>query len=506
MDIHCFVPRGFDGHLVTVEVDIRRGIPGTDIVGLPGGAVREARERVRTATRNVGLVYPQDRVIINLVPAGVPKVGASFDLAIALAVLHASGQLPSRGYPAILALGELQLNGSLRPVSGVLAAIVAAREAGIRHVILPHANVAEASIISGLVIRGAGTLEEAVAAVDPSAPPAGATEIDHDDSTVEAPSFGNSDFREMRGHPLVKRVSEIAAAGGHSLLLVGAPGVGKSLALSCYPSILPDLQGDRAVEATRIHSLAGTLKANGGLMRRPPVRRPHQSATLEGLIGGGSMVLPGEASLAHGGVLCLDEALEFAPRALQSLRQPLQDGSVCIVRAGEQYWFPADFQLLLATNPCPCGYRDSATTRCLCSELEISRYWKRLGGALLDRIELRLAIPPISGDILSDETTECSADLRGRVREARAAQRSRFGEGLLNATAAYGALRERAALEPEAESLLRSGASHLRLSNRGLIQALRVARTIADIEQSREVRDLHVSEALQYRRYAAQWE
>lgn len=517
MHIHCFVPRGYQGHLVTVEVDIRRGIPGTEIVGLPGGAVREARERVRTAIRNCGLLYPQDRIIINLVPAGVPKTGASFDLAIALAILQASGQLRQEDADAhsppaagILALGELQLNGEIRPVSGVLAAVVAARHEGIRRVVVPSANSGEASITPGLQVQAVRALPDALRPFS-EAPSGAPRSHPPTEAAPGVPLHGGGeasdvDFAELRGRSLVKRVAEVAAAGGHSLLLVGPPGVGKSLALSCYPGILPDLAGERAIEATRIHSIAGTLRNGAGLLRRPPVRRPHHSASREGLIGGGAMVLPGEVSLAHGGVLCLDEVLEFPPRVLQSLRQPLQDGSVTIARAGEQYWFPAEFQLVLATNPCPCGYRNSEVARCLCSEMETARYWKRLGGALLDRIELRLEITGKNGDLLSAGKTEGSAPMRERVAAARTRQRERYdGEGT-NASVAYSTLRSRADLPERAEALLRAGAQHLRLSNRGVTQALRVAHTIADLDAKEVPDELCVSEALQYRRFAARWE
>ncbi len=558
MTVHCFVPRGFEGHLVTVEVDIRRGIPGTDIVGLPGGAVREARERVRTAIRNVDLWYPRDRVIINLVPAGVPKIGASFDLAIAVAVLAASDQLSldalaAAGESAILALGELQLNGRIRPVAGVLAAVAAAREAGIRTVLLSPENADEAAIAADVAILPVGTLPTAVAAL---ADPDGRVHrpaVESPPQNRRPPSYRTPDFAEMRKSPLIKRVCELAAAGGHSLLLVGSPGVGKSLALSCYPSILPEMPEDVAITATRIHSLAGTLGAHGGLLSLPPVRRPHHSASVQGLIGGGSMVLPGEVSLAHGGALCLDEALEFPPRVLQGLRQPLEEQRVSIVRAGEQYQFPAAFQLLMATNPCPCGYLNSTLGRCLCSEQEIARYWKRLGGALLDRVELRLEVAAVPEAFLPmnrgepegvdgghgdakrplgetwggaeeqsqsgrkaatlaeveespQEQPERSREMLTRVSEARARQYHRYGGSTLNAGASYSRLRECVQPEDSAARMLESGGRSLRLSNRGLIQAMRVARTIADLDGAERVDAVAISEALQYRRYAAQWE
>ena len=515
METHCFVPRGYEGHLVTVEVDIRPGIPGTDIVGLPGGAVREARERVRTAVRNVGLRYPQDRVIINLVPAGVPKTGASFDLAIALAVLAASEQIHPDPDQHVVALGELQLSGRLRPVAGVLAAVVAARSAGIRNVLVPSANAAEAAITPGVTVFPVDTLPEAIAAVAPGTtgrrivPYAGPHRDTSQDGEAR-PECGTgsaeTDFLEVRGQPIAKRVCQIAAAGGHSLLLVGPPGVGKSLILSCFPSILPSLVGTRAIEATRIHSLAGTLRDRGGLLSRPPVRRPHHSASVEGLVGGGVRVVPGEVSLAHGGVLSLDEALEFPPRVLQSLRQPLQEGHVSVVRAGEQYWFPAEFQLLMATNPCPCGYRNSPAGRCLCSELEIARYWKRLGGALLDRIELRLEMVPEGDELYRGTPTESSEDLAHEVAAARERQQRRYGDDLLNVSVPYSRLRRLAGLTSTAEEVLRAGGSHLRLSNRGVLHAVRVARTIADLDGKDGVDEVCVSEALQYRRYAAEWE
>jgi magnesium chelatase family protein len=543
------MPYGAGGIIIRVESDIRRGIPGVDITGLAEGAVREARERVRAAFRNSGFSFPLDRILINLAPAGLRKDGAALDLPIALSVMAAAGLAPVSG--EILVMGELELSGSIRPVRGVLAAIAAGLNEGIAEFIVPAENAREAAILAedrnsrqSVRFFTAATLAEAVHALfirqeSGGFPPPLLDETGAAD--LNAAACGNTavfdstaacvgDFADVQGQGVYKRALEIAAAGGHNMLVFGPPGAGKTMLARRMPSIMANLTSDEAVEVTRLYSLAGPSRSdspgfspNNGfidhLISRPPFRSPHHSASAEGILGGGRTPRPGEISLAHFGVLFLDEAPEFKANVLQALREPLEDRVISISRAEGPVRLPAEFQLLLAANSCPCGRlgmrnSDFSSGGCLCSHEEIRRYWRKFGGALLDRIELRVAvIPPkisemggsAAPDLLykSDNGGERSRDIAQRVLTAVEIQRQRYkGAGIRrNALLPAGRIQTFCPMSHQAESALHKALARLGLSGRAYHGVLRIARTIADLEGRETITTEHILEAVQHRRY-----
>lgn len=495
---------GIDGRVITVEVDVSAGLPAFDVVGLPDAAVRESRERVRSALRNAGYDFPLRRVTVSLAPASVRKAGSGLDLPIALGVLAATGQIPNAALDGAAVLGELGLDGSLGRVRGVLPIAMACRDAGLRRLVLPWENAAEAALVDGLQIVPAPSLGAAVEMLIGRRPPLGVPSAGPGAAGGGEAPRDLPDLADVKGQALAKRGIEIAVAGGHNLLMVGPPGSGKTMLARCIPALLPPLTREEALEVTRIYSVLGLVPSGQGLITRRPFRAPHHTVTRAGLVGGGGpQPMPGEVTLAHRGVLFLDEMAEFSPYVIDALRQPLEDGIVTIPRAGLAVAYPARFMLVGGTNPCRCGFLGDARRECTCTPREIARYRSRISGPVTDRIDIHLEVlrPNPEAIAFDDTREEPSAVVAERVCEARDIQARRLA-GLSAATNAEMGPRELSrfcAMSSSARSLLASAASRMSLSPRAIMRTIKVARTIADLGGSTRIEDAHLAEALQYR-------
>ena len=489
---------GLEGYEVFAECYITNGLPAFEIVGLPDAAVREARERVRAAVRTCGYKFPVSRITVNLAPAGTKKSGTLYDLPILLGLLAASGEIRQPGSDCAF-LGEVSLEGALRPVSGVLPMALAARGLGIKSLFVPLENAAEATLADGLTVYGAGTVSELAAHLKGESPLSPAPVWQPARSEAPLP-----DFCDVKGQENAKRALEIAAAGGHNVLLIGPPGSGKSMLSRRLPSILPDMTREEALEVTKIYSVMGFLSASHPLVQTRPFRSPHHTVSAAALAGGGSSPRPGEISLAHKGVLFLDELPEFRRDTLEVLRQPLEDGFVTISRVQGSVSYPSEFMLVCAMNPCKCGWYGDPSGRCTCSQASVDQYLSRISGPMLDRIDLIVEVPALRFDELRRKgTAEPSVDIKRRVDAARALQQARFaGEKTqCNALMTPADLREYCALDEPCAALMKSAFERLSMTARSYDRVRKVARTIADLAGSAEIRPEHLAEAVQYRSF-----
>ena len=501
---------GLNAYKIDVEVDFINSLPNISIVGLPDMAVNEAKERVRSAVKNSDFTIPALRVVVNLAPADIKKEGTNFDLPIAIGILAQGGFIDDEKISDTAFLGELSLDGALRSVNGVLSLVSGLKDIGMKSVIVPLVNAKEAALVEGIEVLGAEYLADVINHFSAN------SECKLPQVTIDIQKYLTDnaqkdyiyDFKDVKGQQKAKKALEIAAAGGHNILMMGSPGSGKTLMAKCFASILPPLELKEALELTKIYSISGLLPANEPLITKRPYRPVHHSASSVGIIGGGSNPKPGEITLAHRGVLFLDEIVEFPRNVLETLRQPLEDGEVVISRVQTSIKYPADFMLLGAMNPCPCGFLGDSQKQCSCSEFQVQRYRSRLSGPLLDRIDLQIEVPRLAPEELLNmkENAEASSEIRKRVINARKIQVERYrGTNILTNSELNSDLIKRfCKINETCENLLKSAIIKFNLSGRSYDRILKLARTIADLENSPDITQMHIAQALQYRTFVAE--
>lgn len=498
--INSYALNGVDGYQVDIEVDINAAVPSYDVVGLPDAAVKESRERVRSAIKNSGYLYPVKKITINLAPADTKKEGAVFDLAIAVGILAASEQIIEPLYKEFIVLGELSLDGSVRHVKGILPILIAGVQKGYTKFIVPKLNAKEASYIDGIEVYAVDDLTETyeflrnIKQLKP---------VEHNSfSSTAINNKYNIDFSDVKGQTMAKRALKIAVAGGHNALMIGPPGAGKTMLAKCVPTIMPSMTFEEAIEVTKIHSIAGVLDPDEGMLKIRPFRSPHHTATIPSLIGGGANCNPGEISLAHNGVLFLDEMPEYSRKSLEAMRQPLEDGVVTVTRVKHTYEYPAHFMLIASMNPCPCGNYGSSNP-CKCSPNEIRKYINKLSGPLIDRIDLQVEVDSVTySDLRANEShAETSEQIKEQIENARRIQIERFKETNIYTNSEMNSkhIRTYCDIDTDCEYLLENAFAKLNLSARASTRILKVARTIADLEGCAKIHSEHVAEAIQYR-------